>query len=116
MRTALLAVFLLASMDTALGACQEKRSREPTFVELVVPEDAIRPAGPADFQFVTDDTTVDQLFARVGPPDASAGSGVLQFIYCFADGTELRVYSRDRIAIESIRHQGKVLFKRGKKK
>ncbi len=116
MKHALLALLLLMVADTALGACQEKRSRDPSFIELAVPEDAIRPSGVGDFSFVTDDTTIEQLFAKVGPPDASQGSGIYYFIYCFDDGTELKVSSRDRIAIDQIRHEGKLIFKRGKKK
>jgi len=33
--------------------------------ELAVPEGAIRPAGVSDFSFISDDTTVDALIARV---------------------------------------------------
>ena len=116
MKHAILALVCLVIADSALGACREKRTREPSFIELAVPEDAIRPTGVDDFKFVTDDTTIEQLFARVGPPDASSGSTISSFIYCFADGTELRVSSRDRIAIDQIRHEGKLIFKRSKKK
>jgi len=107
---------LFALADPALAACKEKRNRDPSFVELVVPDGAIRPAGAQDFGFVSDEVTVDQLFARVGPPDASQGTRVTFYIYCFADGTELTVATRDRAAIEYIRHDGKMIFKRGKKK
>ena len=116
MKQAMLALLLLLVADSAFAACKEKRSRDPSFIELSVPEDAIRPSGPADFKFVTDDTTIEQLFAKVGPPDASSGSGVYNFIWCFADGTELKVSSRDRVAIDQVRHEGKLLFKRSKKK
>jgi hypothetical protein len=117
MRATLLALGLLCWTGVTLAApCQQKRSRDPAFIELVVPDDAIRPSGAQDFAFVNDDTTVDQLFAKVGPPDASSGSGSHHFIYCFTDGTELRVISRDRVAIDSIRHEGKLLFKRSRKR
>lgn len=116
MRLTALTLLLMLLADVGLAApCQQKRSRDPTFIELVVPDDAIRPSGAGDFAFVNDDTTVDQLFARVGPPDAAAGTSGHQFIYCFADGTELRVYSRDRVAIDAIRHEGKAIFKRKRK-
>jgi hypothetical protein len=115
MRTATAALLLLAFAVPALAApCPQKRNREPAFIELAVPEDAIRPAGPQDFSFVDESTTIDQLFAKVGPPDASSGSGTYHFIYCFADGTELRVISRDRVQIDGIRHEGRQLFKRRK--
>ena len=100
----------------AQSACKQKRSREPSFVELAVPEGAIRPAGAQDFAFVTDDTTYEQLVAKVGPPDAAQGTRVSYFIWCFADETELTVATRDSVVIEYIRHDGKMIYKRGKKK
>jgi hypothetical protein len=116
MRTTLTAMLLMLAANAAWAIpCAEKRNRDPSFVALAVPEDALRPSGATDFSFVNDDTTIEQLFAKVGPPDASSGSGLYQFIYCFADGTELRVISRDRIAIDAIRHDGKQIYKRKKK-
>jgi hypothetical protein len=116
MRNLLVIVLLMFAANAAWAVpCAEKRNREPSFIALAVPEDALRPSGAGDFSFVKDETTVDQLFAKVGPPDASSGSGLYHFIYCFADGTELRVISRDRIAIDAIRHQGKSIYKRKKK-
>ena len=94
----------------------EKRSRDPSFVELAVPDDAIRPAGVADFSFITDETTVDALIAKVGPPDASqarassGSSGVSRI------RRKLWVETPDRVIIESVRHNGKAIFKRAKKK
>ena len=37
-------------------------------------------------------------------------------IWCFADGTEVQVATRDRVAIETVRYEGKEIFKRAKKK
>jgi hypothetical protein len=116
MKTILLALALLLAAHESSAACAQKRNRDVSFVELVVPEGAPRPAGAADFGFITDETTIDQMVARVGPPDASQGTRTSEFIYCFADGTELSVASRDRVAIDSVRHKGKQIFKRGKKK
>jgi hypothetical protein len=116
MKTLLLALTLMFATHEAGAACSEKRSRDPSFVELAVPDGAPRPAGAADFSFVTDDTTYDQLVAKVGPPDASSGSRTSYFIWCFADGTELMVATKDRIAIESMRYNGHQIYKRGKKK
>jgi hypothetical protein len=116
MRIALTALLLsIASSPAWAVPCQEKRSREPEFIALVVPEDAIRPTGAQDFAIVNDDMTVDELFGKVGPPDASSGSRTYHFIYCFADGTELRVISRDRVSIDMIRHEGRQIYKRKKK-
>jgi hypothetical protein len=85
-------------------------------MELAVPDGAPRPNGAQDFSFITDETTIDQMIAKVGPPDAAEGARTSTFIYCFTDGTELSVVSRDRVAIDSVRYKGKQLFKRGKKK
>jgi hypothetical protein len=98
------------------AACKQKRSRDPSFIELAVPDDAIRPTGAQDFSFVTDETTYPQLVAKVGPPDASQGSRLAQYIWCFADGTELSVSTRDQLVIEQIRHDGRQVYKRGKSK
>ena len=62
------------------------------------------------------ETTVDALIAKVGPPDASQGTSVIRLIWCFADSTELWLETPDRVIIESVRHKGKVIFKRAKKK
>jgi len=111
------AVLSVALAGPANAACKQKRSRDPSFIELALPDDAIRPKGAQDFTFVTDDVTYDQLVAKVGPPDASQGGGRMSyFIWCLADETEVSVATRDRVAIESIRHDGKSLFKRTKKK
>ena len=116
MKTPLPVLALLFAAQHADAACSEKRSRDASFVELAVPEDAIRPTGVADFSFITDETTVDALIARVGPPDASQGTRVIRLIWCFADSTELWVETRDRVIIESARHKGKDFYRRGKQK
>ena len=116
MRALLLAVTLMFAALEAGAACKQNRSRDPSFVELAVPDDAPRPASVDDFRFITDETTYDQLVAKVGPPDAAQGSRTSFLIWCFADGTELSVATKDRIAIESVRYDGKVIFKRAKKK
>lgn len=120
MRTAyrlLVALLLTASFALpAHAACKEKRSRDPSFIALAVPDGALRPSGAQDFAFVTDETTYEQLVAKVGPPDASQGTSISQFIWCFSDGTELSLYTRDQVGIEQIRHDGKQIYKRKKKK
>ena len=114
----LAAVLLCAAFALpAQAACKQKRSRDASFIELAVPDDAIRPSGPQDFAFVTDEITYDQLVAKVGPPDASQGGGRMSyFIWCLADESEVTVATRDHVAIEFIRHDGKAMFKRSKKK
>lgn len=110
------ALFCAAFAMPAQAACKQKRSRDASFIELAVPEDAIRPGGAQDFAFVTDETTYEQLIAKVGPPDASQGSSRMSYyIWCLADGTELTVATRDRVVINFVRHDGKTLYKRRKK-
>ena len=116
MKTFLIAFALLLAATRVDAGCTEKRSRDVSYVELAVPEGAIRPTGPDDFRFITDETTYDALVAKVGPPDAAQGTRISYYIWCFADGTELVVGTRDRVTIESVRHAGKEIYKRGKKK
>lgn len=116
MKTCLLAFILLAAAAEGSAGCSEKRSRDVSFVELAVPDGAKRPAGVDDFRFIDDTTTYDELVAKVGPPDASQGTRVSYYIWCFADGTELMVGTRDRVSIEMVRHAGKQIYKRAKQK
>ena len=117
LQTALaLTVLFLAAAHDANAGCAEKRSRDPSYIELAVPEGAIRPTGVADFSFIADDTTVDALIARVGPPDASQGTRKVRLIWCFADSTEVWVDTPDRVIIETVRHKGHEIFKRRKQK
>jgi len=115
MKAALLTVALLFTAQNAIAACAEKRTRDPSFVELAVPDGAIRPTGVADFSFITDETTVDALIAKVGPPDASQGTRTTTLIWCFADKTELWLDTRDRVIIESLRHKNHEIYRRKKK-
>jgi hypothetical protein len=111
---ALTLLFLLAAHDAA-AACAEKRSRDPSYIELTVPEGAIRPSGVADFSFIDEATTVDALIAKVGPPDASQGTRKVRLIWCFAD-SEVWVDTPDRVVIETVRHKGREIYKRKKQK
>jgi hypothetical protein len=116
MKSCMLTIALLLAAHQADAGCAEKRSRDVSFVELAVPDGAKRPSGADDFRFITDETTYDALVEKVGPPDAAQGTRVSFYIWCFADGTELMVATRDRVTIESVRHAGKVIYKRAKKK
>jgi hypothetical protein len=115
MKTALLVLVGLLAVHGAQAGCVEKRSRDASYIELSVPDGAIRPSGPADFSFITDDTTVDALVARVGPPDASQGTRKIRLIWCFADATEVWVDTPDRVVIDTVRHKGHEIYKRKKK-
>jgi hypothetical protein len=116
MKATLLTLTLLFAAHEASATCAQKRNRDVSFIELAVPDGARRPTGVEEFTFINDETTVDELVAKVGPPDAAQGTRVSSFIWCFADGTELYVASRDRVAIDSVRHKGKEIYKRAKKK
>jgi len=116
MKTLILVLTLMFAAQEADAACSQKRSRDPSYVELAVPEGALRPASVEDFRFITDETTYDELVAKIGPPDSAYGSRTSYLIWCLADGTEAIVATKDRVAIESVRYDGKEIFKRAKKK
>jgi hypothetical protein len=116
MKIYLATALLLTAAASANAACPEKRSRSPQFVELAVPDGSPRPASVEDFRFIGDETTIEQLTAKIGPPDAADGERVPVFVYCLPDGSEIRVGSRDGVAIDYVRHDGHEIFKRKKKK
>ncbi len=110
-------VFILCfAASAAHGACAEKRTRGLNFMLLSVPEDAPRPKSVDDFRFIGDDTTLDQMTARIGPPDAADGQTRPIYIYCLADGVEVSIRtSKDGTTIESVRAGRDEIFKRKKK-
>lgn len=116
MKAPLSAALLLFAAHHANAACETRRSRDVSFVELAVPDGAKRPAGADEFRFITDETTFDQVVAAVGPPDASQGTRISYYIWCLPDGSEVKLGTRDRVAIETVSHDGKSFYKRGKKK
>jgi hypothetical protein len=108
---------LCLAANAAHGACAEKRTRGLNFMLLSVPEDAPRPKSVDDFRFIDDDTTFEQLTAKIGPPDAADGQTRPIYIYCLADGIEVVVRtSKDGTLIDSVRANGDDVFKRKKKK
>lgn len=116
MKPYLLAGLLLITASSANAACAEKRSRSPQFVELAVPDGAPRPKSVDDFHFIGDDTTIEQVTAKIGPPDAADSERTPVFVYCLPDGSEIRIGSHDGSVIDYVRHDGKQIFKRTKKK
>ena len=111
----LLVVTLLLAAGAAHGACKD-HSRDLSFIELAVPEGAPRPADVNAFAFIGDDTTVKMVEEKVGPPNASAGSNPPRLIWCLPDGTEVTIATSDGSTIVNVRHDGKVIYKRAKKK
>src|SRR5688572_6370196 len=106
-----LLVLILASLASAANAaCPESMNRDPTFIALAIDEGAPRPKSIEDFNFVNDTTTLADLTAKVGPPDAAKGTN--SFVYCLADGNIVTVSSRDGTEIRFVRVNGKTLYKR----
>jgi len=99
------------------GNCIDKHARDPNFVQLAVPENAPRPADASAFSIVDESMTVDTLSAKIGPADGSTSSGTSTtiLVWCVPDG-EVRVSTRDGSTIEQVRHNGKVVYDRKKKK
>jgi len=116
MRTVFFSLTMLLAAGAAGADCGDRHARVATFMVLAVPEGAPRPADANAFSFVTDDTTLEKMFAIVGPPDASDGTTTTIYVYCFADGTEVRVGTRDGVTIEYVRHDGHEMYRRKKKK
>ena len=117
MKTLLLALTLMFAAHEAGAACAEKRSRDPSFVELAVPDDAPRPAERRGLPLHhrRDHLRSARRQGRAARRRARARAPAT-FIWCFADGTELTVATKDRVVIESVRYDGKEIFKRAKKK
>jgi hypothetical protein len=97
------------------GSCVDKHARDPTFVALAVPENAARPADVGAFAGIDETITVEKLTAKVGPPDGSMGENITMLIWCLPDG-EVQVSTRDGTTIDRVRHNGKVIYDRKKKK
>lgn len=97
----------------ACGACPERLQRDPTYVEFAIEDAVPRPSSVDAFKFITDDTSLDQLKAKVGTPNAAKGSN--QFLWCLPDGMVISVLSRDGSEIREVRADGKLVYKRKKK-
>ena len=99
------------------GNCIDKHANDPNFVQLTVAENAPRPADATAFSIVDENLTIDKLSERVGPPDGSTSTGIRTtiLVWCVPDG-EVRVSTRDGSTIDQVRHNGKVVFDRKKKK
>ena len=118
MKTILFAATLACCASWAqAGNCVDKHANDPNFVQLAVPDGAPRPADAAAFSIVDETMTVEKLTGKVGPPDGSMASGTRTtlLVWCVPDG-EVRVSTRDGSTIEQVRHNGKVVFDRRKKK
>jgi hypothetical protein len=117
MRTLLLVTALACASLAHAGNCVDKHARDPGFIQLAVPDDAPRPADAAAFGIVDDTMTVEKLSEKVGPPDGSmsSGPGTTILVWCVPDG-EVRVSTRDGSSILQVRHNGKVVYDRKKKK
>jgi hypothetical protein len=104
----IITVFL--GVNAARAACPESMNRDPSFVALAVDDKVPRPTSAEDFKFIGDTTTLDELTAKVGSPDAAKGSRT--FLYCLADGTVITVISRNGADIKQVRAGSKTIYKR----
>jgi hypothetical protein len=108
MRCALICCLWFTSV--AFADCPERLQRDPAFVAFAVDEKAPRPKSPDDFKFIGETTTLDDLQAKVGPPDATKGSN--HYLWCLANGTVIEVESRTGSDIRFVRVDGKSVYKR----
>lgn len=117
MKNILPAIALACSSIAHAGNCIDKHARDPNFMQLAIPENAPRPVDASAFSIVDDTMTVEKLNEKIGPPDGSTSSGTSTtiLVWCVPDG-EVRVSTRDGSAIEQVRHNGKVVYERKKKK
>jgi hypothetical protein len=117
MKTMLFAAVLVCIPFAHAGNCIDKHARDPNFMQLAIPENAPRPADASEFSIVDAAMTVEKLSEKVGPPDGSTASGTSStiLVWCVPDG-EVRVSTRDGSTIEQVRHNGKVVYDRKKKK
>jgi hypothetical protein len=100
----------MLAANVAFADCPEKLQRDPMFIALAVDDKAPRPSSVDDFKFIGDTTTLDDLQAKVGPPDAQKGAR--RFLWCLASGTVVEVESRTGSDIKSVRIDGKSTYKR----
>jgi hypothetical protein len=56
------------------------------------------------FQFVDATTTMQQVFAQVGPPDGDIGSGIDIFVYGLSDGSSIFIGSADPAHVMYVDH------------
>jgi hypothetical protein len=112
LKFALIAALVFCA-NAASGACPERLQRDPLYVELAIDDNVPRPTSVDDFRFITDDTTLDELKAKLGSPNATKGSN--QFLWCLADETVISILSRDGTEIREVRASGKLIYKRKKK-
>jgi hypothetical protein len=108
-----LIILLALCANAAFGGCPERLQRDPLYVEFAIEDNVPRPTSIDDFKFIDDDTTLDQLKAKLGAPNAAKGES--QFLWCLPDGTVMTVLSRDGTEIREVRASGKLVYKRKKK-
>ena len=108
-RCQLFAVLLCAAAG-AQAACPEKMSRDPTFVALAVQDGAPRPKSVDDFRFITDTTTLEELQAKIGSPDAAKGERT--FVWCLPDGVIVTVSTRTGSDIRYVRAGKQLIYRR----
>jgi hypothetical protein len=96
--------------NVTFADCPERMQRDPSFMALAVDDKAPRPQSVDDFKFIGDTTTLEELQAKVGPPNGAKGART--YLYCLADGTIVEIQSRTGSDIRSVRVNGKAFYKR----
>lgn len=109
-RTLFASLSLLCAAAGAHAACPEKMARDPSFVTLAVEDGALRPKSVDDFRFVDDTTTIEQLQAKVGTPDAAKGERT--FVWCLPDGVVITVSTGKGSDIRYVRADRQLIYKR----
>jgi len=99
-----------AFSGAAFADCPDRLQRDPAFVALAAPDGAPRAQSAEDFRFVGDTTTLEELQAKVGPPDGTKGARRL--VWCPPDGKVVEVESRTGTDIKFVRVNGKAVYKR----
>ena len=112
MKVALVIPFALFA-HTAFGACPERLQRNPEYVEFAIDDGVPRPTSVENFKFIDDETTMTQLKAKVGTPNAARGA--TRFLWCLPDGMVITVVSRDGTEVREVRADSKLVYKRKKK-
>jgi hypothetical protein len=65
-----------------------------------------------EFAFIEQDTTIPQVFGRLGAPSRDIGSGIHIYEYLLEDGSSVIIGSPDASVILYVRHGDAVLFQR----
>jgi hypothetical protein len=98
-------IFLAAT--AFLGCAQEDPRGTPVVDSGALP---VSSHSVDEFRFIDRDTTVPQVFAKLGNPGRDIGSGIHIYEYLLQDGSRVIIGSPDGSDIWYVRHGSAVLF------